>query len=131
MNGTKGILDSNVIIFFSKRKIDIESLYSKYAELCVSIVSYIEVYAYEFEDAEERELIDRFFENVEIIDVNKEIADQTIIYRKDKTKKIKLADAIIIATAKIIEADLITDNIVDFQGIDASVSIVGIDYLRV
>lgn len=131
MNGIKGILDSNVIIFFSKRRIDIESLYSKYAELCVSIVSYIEVYAYEFEDAEEKELVDRFFENVEIFDVNKEIADQTIIYRKNKTKKIKLPDAIILATAKIIEADLITDNAADFQGIDSSVSIFGVDFLRV
>ncbi len=65
MNGNKGVFDSNIIIFFSKRKFDIDELSSKYAEIYVSIVSYIEVYAYEFEYAEEKLLTDRFLKNVE------------------------------------------------------------------
>jgi predicted nucleic acid-binding protein len=92
-------------------------------------VSFIEVYAYEFENKSEKEIIDGFLENVEIIDVNREIADQTIVYRKAKAKKIKLSDAVILSTAKILGAEFITDNLSDFRGIDSSVTITGIDNL--
>ncbi|MEQ1604416.1 MAG: type II toxin-antitoxin system VapC family toxin [Pyrinomonadaceae bacterium] len=129
MSGNKAVLDSNVIVFFSKRKIDIDSLYLKYDEFFVSIVTFIEVYAYEFENNAEKEIIDSFLENVEIVDVDREIADQTIIYRKAKAKRIQLPDAVILSTAKTLGAELITDNISDFQGIDSSVAIIGISNL--
>ncbi|MDQ3221285.1 MAG: type II toxin-antitoxin system VapC family toxin [Acidobacteriota bacterium] len=131
MNGNKGVFDSNIIIFFSKRKFDIDELSSKYAEIYVSIVSYIEVYAYEFEYAEEKLLTDRFLKNVEILELNKEIADLAIVYRKSKTKKIKLPDAIILASAKSINADLITDDYRDFQNIDPSVNVVNLDAFKI
>ncbi len=38
-------LDSNVIIFASKGKIDVEDLLSKYDEFFASIITYVEVYA--------------------------------------------------------------------------------------
>ncbi len=131
MNGNKGVFDSNIIIFFSKRKFDIDELSSKYAEIYVSIVSYIEVYAYEFEYAEEKLLTDRFLKNVEILEVNKEIADLAIVYRKSKTKKIKLPDAIILASAKSINADLITDDYRDFQNIDPTVNVMNLDAFKI
>ena len=61
MNGTKAILDSNVIIFASKEKIDVEKLLSKYDEFYVSIMTYMEVYAHEFQDAAEKDIIDNIF----------------------------------------------------------------------
>ncbi len=131
MNGNRGIFDSNVIIFFSKGKIDIAELSAKYEELCVSIITYVEVYAYEFEDKKEKALIDRFFENVEIIEVNRKIAAQAILYRKSKTKKIKLPDAIILASAKYISADLITDDTADFQSVDPSVKVLNLDDFKI
>jgi predicted nucleic acid-binding protein len=129
MSGNRDVLDSNVIIFFPSRGSTVGSLYQKYDEFFVSIVSFIEVYAYEFENKSEKEIIDGFLENVEIIDVNREIADQTIVYRKAKAKKIKLSDAVILSTAKILGAEFITDNLSDFRGIDSSVTITGIDNL--
>lgn len=131
MNGTNALFDSDVIILLSKRKINLDSLKLKYTRFSVSLVSFIEVYAFEFKEIKEREIIDRFFENVEIIEVNKEIADQTITYRKNKSKRIKLPDAIIIATAKYLGADLLTNNLSDFLGIDASVTVIGIEELRI
>lgn len=127
MNGNRVVFDSNVIIFFSKRQLDIDELFLKYSELYVSVVTYIEVYAYEFEENEEKALIDRFFSNVEIIELNRTIADEAIVYRRNKTKKIKLPDAVILASAKSINADLITDNYRDFQNIDSSINIVKLD----
>lgn len=131
MSGTKAILDSNAIIYASKGIVDAEKLLFGYNRYFASIITFIEVYVYDFTDAAEKEIIDEILESLEIIELNQEIADQTIIYRKNKTKKIKLPDAIILATAKIIEAELITDNAADFQGIDSSVSIFGVDFLRV
>lgn len=131
MNGNKSILDSNLIIFFSKGKIDLAKLRVKYDKFYVSIITYIEVFAYEFPVQSEKDLIEEFFDSVEIVEINKEIADQAIIYRKNKTKKIKLPDAIILASAKYANAELLTDDWDDFQNIDSAVTVTNIDDLKI
>jgi predicted nucleic acid-binding protein len=131
MNGNKVILDSNLLIFLSKGMIDREKLQSKYDEFCVSIITYMEVYAHNFPDETQKYLLDETFNNLEVIEINKEIADQAIIYRKNKTKKIKLPDAIILATAKYVNADLLTDDWDDFQNIDSSLNVLSLDDLKI
>lgn len=131
MNGNKAVLDSNLLIFLSKGIIDREKLQSKYDEFCVSIITYMEVYAYNFPDETQKDLLDEIFNNLEIIEINKEIADQAIIYRKNTTKKIKLPDAIILASAKYVNADLLTDDWKDFQNIDSSVNVLSLDDLKI
>jgi len=56
---------------------------------------------------------------VKFIDL--EIADYAVNYRK--IKKIKLADSLILATARSLNGDLITSNIDDFTNIDFNVRI--------
>jgi len=131
MNGNKSALDSNLIILASKQQIDTEKLLSLYDEFYVSIVTYMEVYAYDFQNQAEKDLIDEFFANLEIVEVNRAIADQAIIYRKNKIKKIKLPDAIILATAKYLNADLLTENWKDFQTIDNSLNVLNLDALKI
>ncbi len=131
MNGNKSILDSNLIIFFSKGKINLAKLRSKYDKFYGSIIIYMEVYAYEFVVQSEKDLIDQFFQSVEIVEINKDITDQAIIYRKNKSKKIKLPDAIILASAKYVNADLLSDDWDDFQNIDLTVEVKDIDDLKV
>ena len=131
MSGNKAILDSNLLIFLSKGQIDREKLRSKYDEFSVSIITYMEVYAYDFADETQNDLLDEIFNNLEIIEINKEIAEQAIIYRKNKIKKIKLPDAIILATAKYANADLLTDDWDDFQKIDLSVNVLSLDDLKI
>lgn len=131
MSGNKAILDSNLLIFLSKNLIDRRKLYSKYDEFCVSIITYMEVYAFEFPNQNEKDSLDQTFANLEIIEINREIADQSIIYRKNKFKKIKLPDAIILASAKYANAELLTDDWDDFQNIDANVTVKDIDDLKI
>lgn len=131
MSGNNAILDSNIIIFASKEKIDVEKMLSRYDNFYVSIITYIEVYAFEFQNPSEKDVIDRIFANLEIIEINQEIADQAIIYRKNKMKKIKLPDAIILASAKYVKADLLTDDYDDFQNIDSDVDVKDIDDLKI
>jgi predicted nucleic acid-binding protein len=131
MNGINSLLDSNAIIFASKQKLDTDELLLRYQEFYVSIITYIEVYAYEFTDQTEKEFTDKFFSILKILEVNQEIADQAIIYRKNKTKKIKLPDAIILASAKYANAELLTDDWDDFQNIDSTVIVKDIDDLKI
>ena len=123
MSGNKVVLDTNIIILASKQKIDTTVLLEKYDHFYVSIITYMEVYGYDFEDSREKEFIDELFEGLEILEINKPIAEQVILYRKRKTKKIKLPDAIILATAKFLNADLITEDWDDFEGVDEQVNI--------
>ena len=91
----------------------------------------MEVYAYDFQNQSEKDLIDEFFANLEIVEVNRAIADQAIVYRKNKIKRIKLPDAIILATAKYLNADLFSDDWDDFQGIDNSLNVLNLDSLKI
>ncbi len=131
MNGNKAILDSNLLIFLSKGMIDRAKLYAKYDEFCVSIITYMEVYAFDFPNKNEKDSLDKTFASLEIIEINQEIADQAIIYRKNKSKKMKLPDAIILASAKYINADLLSDDWDDFQNMDLTVNVKDIDDLKI
>ena len=131
MSGSKALLDSNVIIFASKEEVDVELLLSSYDEFHVSMITFMEVYGFEFTNPDEEDLINDIFANLEITEVNIKIAKQAIAYRKNKIKKIKLPDAIILATAKYLEAELITDDWDDFVDIDNSVVIKKLDEFRI
>jgi predicted nucleic acid-binding protein len=130
MNGNKAVLDTNIIIFISKKQIDIDKLMSLYDEFYVSIITYMEVYGFEFENETEKALINELFDLIEIVNVNMPIAEKVIEYKKNKRKKIKLPDAIILATAHFIKADLLSDDWDDFINIDSNVKILNINELK-
>ncbi len=131
MSGTRALLDSDAIIYASKRIVDAESLLSEYDQYFASIISFIEVFSYEFPDEAEKGIANEIFENLEIIALDNSVAEQSIIYRKNSSKKIKLPDAVILATAKILGATLITNNTADFETVDASVILVDISTYKV
>ncbi|MBS4028959.1 MAG: type II toxin-antitoxin system VapC family toxin [Ignavibacteriales bacterium] len=122
MNGTNAILDSNIIIYLSKGILHEKILLEKYQRFYVSIITYIEVLGYKFQSNEEKSLVERLFDKFEIIPIDMNIATIAIEIRQQK--KIKLPDALILATAKKFNADLITNNIADFENIEDSISII-------
>lgn len=130
MSGNKVVLDTNVIIFASKGKIDFSLLAQNYEEFYVSIITYMEVYGYNFKNEDEKLLTEELFKNLKVVHINDAIAEQTIIYRKNTSKKIKLPDAIILATASYLEADLYTDDWDDFENRDENIKIYAIDDLK-
>lgn len=132
MNGKDKILfDSNAIIYASQGLIDIEKLLTERASCYASMVTFIEVYSFNFTDPTEKRVIDRIIDEIEIIDLNRNIADLAIDYRKSKVKKIKLPDAVILATARSVNADLITNNLKDFENVDTSVNIINIENFKI
>jgi predicted nucleic acid-binding protein len=122
MSGTKGLLDSNVIIDLSKGNLLTEDLVKDYDSLYTSIISYVETLGYSFSDDDERAVVLAVLNQVEIVDLNQTIADIAIQYRQ--RRKIKLPDALVLATAKHLEADLLTSDIHDFKNVDPSVRLV-------
>lgn len=122
MNGNRALLDSNVIIDASQGLISIESITSKYNYIYVSVISYVETLGFHFISLEEESIVKQILNNVEIINLNKAIADKAIEFRK--IKKIKLPDAFVLSTASTLKADLVTSDIKEFQNIDKSINLV-------
>ena len=122
MNGNSAVFDSNVIIDDSKGIVSINQIIDDYKLFYISIISYVEILGYDFTNNKEKTKIENILKNIPIINLELSIANIAIKYRKKS--KIKLADSIILATAKSLNADLITRNTKDFLNIDNSVKIV-------
>jgi len=124
MNGNSpgAILDSNIIIYLSKGILNSEEILNRYDYLCISIITYMEVMGFKFRDKEELEIIKELFDHIEMINITLEIAEDVIAIRQQK--KMKLPDAIILATARYTSCDLLTANIKDFSNIGHGVNIV-------
>jgi len=132
MNGDKVVLDTNVLIYMSKGLIDEQKLLElNFNEFYVSVITFMELYGYKFKNPNEKERIDRFFNYIEVVHTNTIIADKVIEYRVSTPKKIKLPDAIILATTSYLKATLLTDDWDDFQNIDNAIAISNLDDLKV
>lgn len=86
------------------------------------MVSYIEVLGFNFSNVKEYFLIQNFINKIEVIPIDKNIADISVTYKK--IKKIKTPDAIILATSKKLNSDLLTRNVSDFKNINPNIKLV-------
>ena len=102
------LLDSNTIIYLSKKLIMIDDILENNSTPLVSVISYMEVLGYCFEDNKQRDFIEKLFSFLEIVYIDEESAIKTIKIREEN--KIKLPDAIICATALYKKAKLITND---------------------
>ncbi len=122
MTDKVGLLDTNVIIDISKNLIEVSSIINEYNYLHISIITYIELLGFNFVNEDEFLIIKKIVDNLPISMIDFEIANFAIHYRK--IRKIKLADSLIIATAKKLNAELITSNVSDFINIDNFVKVI-------
>ena len=60
MNGSKAVLDSNILIYFSKETLDFKKTCQAYKAIYISAISYMEVLGFMFKNKEERVLIKKF-----------------------------------------------------------------------
>ena len=122
MSGTKLLLDSNIAIYLSKKTLSINEIAEPGDMLYVSLVTYMEVVGFRFTEALEEQFTNALFDMLQRLPVTQAVADRVIEYRK--LRKIKLPDAIILATAREYGCRLITRNVSDFADLDASVQII-------
>ena len=121
MNG-KAVIDTNILIYCSKGQLHFEQLISPYEELFVSSITFMEVMGFNYSNFIEQRTMEVILNNCTIIHTDNIISYHVISYRR--VRKIKLPDAIILATARKLEADLITINNMDFKNLDPLIKII-------
>lgn len=114
MNGK--LVDTNIIIYLSKRKLNLEKIASEETKLSISVITYMEVLGFRFENNFEKQTVERLCKYFPVINLNTEIIEKVISIRQKH--KIKLPDAIILATSVIYDLELITANVDDFKNIE-------------
>ena len=119
MTGNRALFDSNIIIYLSKREIPL-SIIDQFDDIFVSVITYMEILGYVFDDTEEEIFIKDLLSVFKTIYIDERIADIAITIRKKK--RIKLPDAIITATAISEGLYLVTRNVEDFQDIDVKLT---------
>jgi predicted nucleic acid-binding protein len=114
--GKSYLIDTNIIIDFSENRLPLNAKLFV-AEVIdnepnISIINKIELLGFSLVTPE----IIEFTDSTNIINLTKDVANQTIKLRKNR--KIKLPDAIIASTALAHNLTLISRNTKDFDGID-------------
>lgn len=112
MSGNSALLDSNIIIYLSKRELPLSFL-DQFDECHISIITYMEVLGYQFRDTTEESFIRGILGAFHLLYIDEKIAD-TVIQIRRRTS-IKLPAAIIAATAMAADLQLVTRNGEDFR----------------
>ena len=113
MSGNRLLLDTNILIYLSKQELKLEDFASEEDVLYISVITLMEAKGYTFGSKKEEILIDTLCQNLIKTDLTNDIIETVIRLRK--TNKIKLPDAIILATAIENNLKLITRNTKDFE----------------
>jgi len=109
MNGNKFILDTNAIVALLKGNPEILKLTETAEWIAISIISYLEFLAFPDLTDTDKTLFNNFIQRIEIIGIektNRELLNRIIEFRLKY--KIKLPDSIIISTAFVNNASLVT-----------------------
>jgi predicted nucleic acid-binding protein len=101
----KIFLDTNAVIYFLEGIEGFEVI-GNFKKFYYSFITEIELLA--FSDVESRQILMDFLKKGTRININNKIISQAIEIRK--TKRLKVPDAIIVASAKSISADLYTSD---------------------
>lgn len=117
----KYILDTNTIIYFLDGALTPKGFsfvlnHLQNQDCTISVISKIETLGFQFPTQSAEEKAEKFINSLPIFQLSNEIVNKTIEIRK--AKKIKVADAIIAATAVLHNLTLITRNERDFKNID-------------
>ncbi len=115
MSGRKLLLDSNIVIYIAKKALSPEVFIKADDALYLSDVSFMETLGYAFSDENEKEAIETLLSVLFRLPIDEEVVLKVISIRQ--TRKMKLPDAIIAATALVHDCMVITRNISDFSGL--------------
>ena len=122
MSGNRLLLDSNILIYLSKRQLFLNHFARAGDYLHISVITLMEVKGFAFATKREELFIDNLCKYFFIEHLNDVIVDEVIKIRKKH--RIKLPDAIILATAFLNDYTLVTRNTDDFKQFSNSIKII-------
>ena len=111
----KSLFDTNILIDYLNGVEAARAELDRPAERLVSIVTWMEVLAGSRDDAEE-DVIDMFLRDFKVIDLTRRVAREAVEIRR--SRRIRLPDAIVWASARTESALLVTRNTKDFPESD-------------
>ena len=116
----KALFDTNILIDYLVGSGEAERELQRYTERLISTITWMEVLA-GARDEEEEDVIDLFLRDFGVVDVSRAIAREAVQIRR--TRRMRLPDAIIWATARHESALLVTRNTKDFPADDPGVRV--------
>jgi predicted nucleic acid-binding protein len=121
MNGRK-LLDTNILIYLSKKELELAAFAKPADELFISVITYMEALGFPFSSEKEKRIITELCNNLSVINLDNAVVDRVIEIRRKS--KIKLPDAIIAATTLEKGLVLVTRNTDDFKrkGLNINIS---------
>jgi predicted nucleic acid-binding protein len=105
MNGSKLLVDTNIVLYFLKGNREITQFFADY-DIVISFITELELLSVGTISPEVDQTIKDFLKYSLIIDIHSDIKTQAIKIRKET--KLKLPDAIIAATAISMDLPLLT-----------------------
>lgn len=108
----RAVFDSDVLVDYLQGLEEAAAELERYAEPCISLVSWMEVMVGAGEDAEEEAACHRFLDNFRVLPITTAVAERAVELRR--RHRLKLPDAIIWASAKEEGCLLVTRNTKDF-----------------
>lgn len=115
------IFDTNIVIYLSKKLLAPEKVFTENIMYSISIISKMELLGYAFNSNLEENYISELIDSLNVVPLNDAVVNMTILIRKNN--RIKLPDAIIYATAQVMNGKLLTNNISDFEKLNGSVEL--------
>ena len=108
------LIDTNIIIYYLEGEHSAVSfLRTHRGKLAISSITWMETLSYPF-SADEEQIVRAFLQELRLVEISSPVMELSVEIRR--TKKMKLPDAIIAASAIHHDLILVTRNVKDFKG---------------
>ena len=108
------LIDTNIIIYYLEgEQAAVSFLRTHRGKLAISSITWMETLSYPF-STDEEQVVRAFLQELRLIEISSTVMELSVEIRR--TKKMKLPDAIIAASAIHHDLILVTRNIKDFKG---------------
>ena len=116
----KALFDTNILIDYLRGMPAAQAAIERPRKRLVSVITWMEVLAGAKNEAEE-DVIEMFLRDFTLVEISRPIAHLAVSLRR--TRRLRLPDAIILATAQHESALLVTRNTKDFPATDPGVNV--------
>lgn len=108
-----GFFDTNILIDFLNGVPEAQVATSPYGRRCISRITWMEVLA-GVKDTPGEDIARTFLAQFDVIEMTEEVAEAALTLRRHHVPRLKLPDALILASARMLGCRLITRNTRDF-----------------
>jgi predicted nucleic acid-binding protein len=117
-----GFFDTNILIDFLNGVPEAQVATSSYGRRCISRITWMEVLA-GVKDTPGEDIARTFLAQFDVVEMTEEVAEAALTLRRHHVPRLKLPDAIILASARMLGSRLITRNTRDFPQDSADVHV--------